>query len=348
MKRAPDPPVRGGTGRFSGAGRVQPTVPVPQLPRSVRHPRIGAPVALALGAWPDGNVTLAALSAGGVFLSQSADLADDGAWRRIAEPQAALSRGLALTMTGHRARLAWSDTDGVHVSTLLRSGSARAGEVSVGPPRTVSVPEHLQPRFPLAAVAGDAETLDLFWSVDQVRLFRTTAHTADLGARQLLELAPACLPGERLRALTACRTGQKAGWLAGVTDRGRVLAAHWDLVYDLHGPWHVLEVPITGVVSIAVVRVQNRPMAIVAGPRGELLNANLELAVSARSAWHWLEPPAGVPTGRITAIRAEPGPNGPWLAAATADRIWLTVLRDHVKWLACGPVIDIPLAPVTA
>jgi hypothetical protein len=288
---------------------------------------------------------LAVLSRRGIFVSETSDFADARAWRRVAEPTAAMSRDLAIASAGHRTHLAWTDADGIHVSTLLRSRSPRAGAVEIGMPWTVTVPEGLQPRFPLVAVTDGGGAVDLVWSADRAQLFRATTCTPhDTGYRQPLALPTGCMSGERLRALAACATSEKTAWLTGVTDRGRILAARWDRAYDLHGEWHGLEVPSVGALSVAAVRIKDRAVVIVAGSRGQLLSADLDVAIRARPMWHSVEPPAGAPSGPITAIAAVSGAGDPCLAVAASDTIRLTLLRDHGAWLACSPAIDIPLA----
>lgn len=317
--------------------------PEQALPKA-QAPALGSPTALALACWPDGVLALAVLSSRGVFIAQSADFARDDTWRLLAAPHAPVSRDLALTIAGRHARLAWSAEDGIHTSTLSRTISADPGAVHSGPTERIQIPDTdgRQPRFPLTALASDDETLDVVWTTDRAHLSRTTRQTSSSTTSAPTALPSACEAGERLRSLDVAATPSgKTAWLVCSTDRGRVLAARWDIAYDIHGPWRQLDVPILNVMSVAIACQSSGPTVILVGSEGELLSTTIDTTVRSGTTWHSIDPPASA--SRISTIAVASGRHTLWLAAGAPDRIWITALTDQSGWLRCGPPIDIPL-----
>jgi hypothetical protein len=153
---------------------------------------------------------------------------------------------VAVTAGAGRAVVVWSDEDGAFAADVRRDGSGLA----IGPPALI-VParDGRQIRHPIAALAVDQDSLDVFWSADRRRVHRSTWRPWAADAADL-ELPECCAPDERLTRLDVTRADDRTAWLAARTDRGRALVARWDLAGDQIDAWTPLEVP--GVLDVAV------------------------------------------------------------------------------------------------
>ena len=225
----------------------------------------GTPDAVRLAAWPDGTLLVVVLGGTGVLAAALEPRSGEPrsgspgrypgpgnrpglplSWVPVARPASPRSRDVAVTVDEERATVVWSDADGAFAAGVARTGTG----VSVDAPRLV-VParDGRQIRHPIAALAVDETSLDVFWSADRQRVHRSTwrswgADSADLA------LAECCAPNEHLTRLDASRAGNGTAWLAARTDRGRALVARWDLGSDQIGSWTPLSA--AGVLDVAL------------------------------------------------------------------------------------------------
>jgi hypothetical protein len=222
----------------AGTAAEGPAAP-PAANTAVPEQELGTPTAVRIAAWPDGVLLVVAMGATGFFaasIDPTQAVATAPNWHRVASPQAALSRDAAVIVHGEEATVVWSDADGVFASAVRRPGT----RLAIEPARRI-VPAHGddQPRYPLAALPADQDSIDVFWTADRQRLWRSTLRPWSTDAAPL-ELPAFCQPGERARRLDAALVGTDAAWLVALTDRHRLLVSRWSLTRDDLASWVAL------------------------------------------------------------------------------------------------------------
>lgn len=294
----------------------------------------GTPTALRVALWPDGTPMLAAVTMQGTFVVDGVDAYRR--WRRVATVRAPLSRDVALCLEPMPGRVVWTDHDGVHARSIRRHG----GQLLLGDPRMIAVPSAGgQARYPVAALGDPAGDLSVLWTADRLDLTLTEERswgTSPASAR----LPRACGAGERLDGLHWCLETERTGWLLCRTDRGRLLAASWDVGLNEAGEWVDLEPPAVPVTA-ALACVGQVPFAIAATQHGDLLSLNVRRAAAGDAGWHSVDrpvqvsaapPPRVIAAGARYADRAGPG----WLALAGSAGTWAMPVTRSGDILECG------------
>jgi hypothetical protein len=276
----------------------------------------GQPTVVRLGVWPDGQATTAVISATGIYATNTARTARPGGaptlWRRIATPTASPSRDAALVFHSGSATILWSDVDGIHACDLRRGESRLL--VPCG-----------QPRYPLAALAGDQSSLDVLWTTDREALRHSLIRTG-LPTPEPKDVSFAGEPGERLKCLDLAQENDRRAWLTILTDHGRLLVAQWDLMIDDISAWSEIAPP-TDVTAVSIVQLADRPTVLVCTPAGHLLSIDAGRAFTGEVNWRSVDRPAGLPApGGAHALSAASSANGAWLAVSEQASTWLARL----------------------
>ncbi len=294
----------------------------------------GMPTALRVALWPDGGPVLAAVTMQGVFVVDGVQAY--GRWRRVADVRAPLSRDAALALETVPGRVAWTDHDGVRVRALRRRGA----RLVLGEPRVLAVPpDGAQARYPVAVLGQPGGDLSVLWTQDRLHL--TLTEDRAWGTRTQPGLVPgACGAGERLNGLHWCLETEQTGWLLCRTDRGRLLAARWDVPLNEAGHWADLEPPAVPVAA-TLVCVGEVVFAVAATQQGDLLSLDVRGALSGYAGWHSVDRPAQVsaaPPPRVLASgarRDRPALPG-WLALAGPGGVWAMPVTRSGDTLECG------------
>jgi hypothetical protein len=294
----------------------------------------GIPTALRIALWPDGEPVLAAVTMQGVFVVGSVQAY--GRWRRVADVRAPLSRDVALALETVPGGVLWTDHDGVRVRALRRHGA----RLVLGEPRVLAAaPDGVQARYPVAALAQPGGDLSVLWTPDRLNLTLTEDRAWGTGT-QPGPVPNACGDGERLNGLHWCLETEQTGWLLCTTDRGRLLAARWDVPLNEAGQWIDLEPPAVPVAA-ALACVGEVVFAVATTPRGDLLSLDIRGALGGYADWHSLDRPAQVsaaPPPRVLAAgarRDRPGLPG-WLALAGPGGVWAVPVTRSGDILVCG------------
>ncbi|MBB5873177.1 hypothetical protein F4553_006611 [Allocatelliglobosispora scoriae] len=285
----------------------------------------GRPTAVRLGVWSDGRPTVGLVTPSALYVAlPGIGLGQTGreAWHRIASPQAAGSRDLALAIGPSRGTIAWSDTGGVRAVGMTRTPGGAAG-LALDEPRTI-VPAvgTDQPRYPLVALDADGVTLDLVWTSDRRTLRRGVIRQWQPEVT-VSDLAGLCERGERLRSLDVALATDRSAWLMVLTDRGRVLLSHWNLMIDDLSAWVVVESPVD-LAAAAIVQLAAGPTIIAGTPAGHLISVDAPSAHAGRGEWRSVDRPVEVPTAPVRSLAA----------ASAGDVAWLAVVEEHATWLA--------------
>jgi len=299
----------------------------------------GLPTALHVALGPGGRPVLAAVTMQGVFVVDGVQAY--GQWRRVATVRAPLSRDVALALETAPGRVLWTDHDGVRVRTLRRDGVRTV----LGEPRVLAVPrEGEQARYPMAALAHPDGDLSVLWTSDRLSL--TLTEDRGWATRTRVGQVPVpCTAGERLDGLHWCLQTRQTGWLLGRTDRGRLLAARWDVTMDEAGQWHDLEPP-TALVAAALAGFGGAVFAVAVTPHGDLLSLDVHAGVGGRGEWHSIDRPVQVsatPPPRVLAAAARRGrPDLPgWLVLAGPGGVWAMPVTRSGDILHCGAPANI-------
>ncbi|GIF73800.1 hypothetical protein [Asanoa siamensis] len=275
--------------------------------------RPGVPTAVAVQPGPAGAAVVGLVTGSGVFVG------DGSGWRRVATPTATVSRDVALA--DHH--VFWSGAGGVFARPVTTPG----GVVSLGEQRTVVTAD--QVRYPLAAVSGDGESVDVFWTPDRVRI----AHRALRGWATGSGVDIGAVPGAgRLAALAAGAAGPRAMWLAALTESGTLAYAAWDPAGGGLGRWTALAPPV--------------PIAALTLAGGVLLGCTaaghlLAYDLAGARTWRSVDPPAQAPRPERAphALAAAPG----LLVVAAARFAWLATvsIADGVPTLGAARPLDL-------
>ncbi len=294
----------------------------------------GTPTALRVALWPDGAPMLAVVTMQGIFVVDGVDAYRR--WRRVATVRAPLSRDVALCLEPVPGLVVWTDHDGVHARSARRHG----GELLLGDPRMIAVPPaDGQARYPVAALGDPAGDLSVLWTADRFDL-TLTEQRSWVTSPASVRLPRACGAGERLDGLHGCLETERTGWLLCLTDRGRLLAASWDVSLNEAGGWIDLEPPAVPVTA-ALACVGQVPFAIAATRYGDLLSLNVRRAAAGDAEWHSVDRPVQVsaaPPPRVIAAGARyANPTGPgWLALAGSAGTWAMPVTRSGDVLECG------------
>ena len=263
----------------------------------------GLPTALRVAVGPDGRPVLAAVTMQGVFVVNGVQA--QGRWRRVAAVRAPRSRDVALALETAPGRVLWTDHNGVRVRSLRRDGA----RLVLGEPRVLAAPQGgEQARYPMTALAHPDGDLSVLWTSDRLSMTLTEDRAWGTGT----EVAPVpgpCADGERLDGLHWCLDTLQTGWLLCRTDRGRLLAAGWDVTMSEAGQWHDLEPP-TALTAAALAAVGEVVFAIAITPHGDLLSLDVRAAVSGRGEWHSIDRPAQVSAAPPPRVLAAEGVTG--------------------------------------
>jgi hypothetical protein len=294
----------------------------------------GLPTALRVAVGPDGRPVLAAVTMQGVFVVDG--IQAQGRWRRVATVRAPRSRDVALALETAPGRVLWTDHDGVRIRSLRRDGA----RLVLGEPRVLAAPQGSeQARYPMTALGHPDGDLSVLWTSDRLSMTLTEDRAWGTGT----EMAPVpgpCADGERLDGLHWCLDTLQTGWLLCRTDRGRLLAARWDMTMSEAGQWHDLEPP-TALTAAALAAVGEVVFAIAITPHGDLLSLDVRAAVSERGEWHSIDRPAQVsaaPPPRVLAVGARygrPDLDG-WLALSGPGGVWAMPVTRRGDILQCG------------
>jgi hypothetical protein len=151
--------------------------------------------------------------------------------------------------------------------------------------------------------------------------------------------------GEHLDGLDWCLETERTGWLLGRTDRGRLLAARWDLALNEAGRWLDLAPPVPSTAA-ALACLGGTPFAISATAAGDLLGLDVRVAAAGRGEWHSIDRPAqirAVPPARTLAAGAlhdRPAVPG-WLALAGIGGLWAVPVTRSGGLVGCGTPVNI-------
>lgn len=301
----------------------------------------GQPTALRLTIGPDGGPVLAAVTARGVFVIDRVQAPARGRWRRVAAVRSPLSRDVALALERPAGLVIWTDHEGVRVRTL-HLGRARPG---LGDARLLAVaPVGGQARYPVAAFGHPDGGLCVLWTSDRVDLAMVEERA--WGTHEGAVLIPrACDDGEKLAGLDWCRQTGRTGWLLCRTDRGRLLAARWDLTINECGGWFDLNPP-AAPVAAAIACLRAAPVAIAATAGGQLLSVDVGAAADGWAPWHSVDRPEEIrrqPPSRVLAADApcdrpeDPG----WLAIAGNGGVWAMPVSMAGDIIECGDPVRV-------
>ena len=299
----------------------------------------GTPTALRVALWPDGTPVLVAVTMRGIFVVDGVNAF--GRWRRVATVRAPLSRDVALCLEPTPGRVVWTDHDGVHARSLRRHG----GQLLLGESRMIAVPPAgAQARYPVAALSTPDGDLSVLWTADRLELTLTEDRTWGI-VPAAGRLPRACGAGERLDSLHWSLETAQTGWLLCRSDRGRLLAAHWDVGLNEPGGWVDLEPPAVPVAA-TLACVGQAVFAIAATQHGDLLSLEVRGAVDGDAGWHSVDRPVQVtasPPPRVIAAGARydhsaaPG----WLALAGSGGTWAMPVTRSGSLLECGSPANI-------
>jgi hypothetical protein len=299
----------------------------------------GLPTALRVALGPDGEPVLVAVTMQGVFIVDGVQAY--GRWRRVATVRAPLSRDAALALETTPGHVLWTDHDGVRARMLRRDGT----RLVLGEPRVLAVPsDGAQARYPMAALAHPDGDLSVLWTSDRQGLSLTEDRAWGTGPR-ITPVPGPCADGERLDGLYWSLDTRQTGWLLCRTDRGRLLAARWDVTMNEAGQWHDLEPPAT-LVAAALAGIGDTVFAVAVTPHGDLLSLDIRATVSGRSEWHSIDRPAQVsaaPPPRVLAAGSRFGrPDLPgWLALSGPGGVWAMPVTRSGDILQCGTPANI-------
>lgn len=299
----------------------------------------GLPTALRIALGPGGQPVLVAVTMQGVFVVDSVQAY--GRWRRVATVRAPLSRDAALALEAVPGHVLWTDHDGVR-SCMLRGDGTR---LVLGEPRVLAVPpDGAQARYPMTALAHPGGDLSVLWTSDRQGLALTEDRAWGTAPR-ITQVPGPCAAGERLDGLHWCLETRQTGWLLCRTDRGRLLAARWDVTMNEAGQWHDLEPP-TALVAAALAGIGDTVFAVAVTPHGDLLSLDVRAAVSGRGEWHSIDRPAQIsaaPPPRVLAAGSRYGrPDLPgWLALSGPGGVWAMPVTRSGDILQCGTPANI-------
>jgi len=288
-----------------------------------KGPPVGDAVAVRVAGWSDGSLLVAVLGSRGLFAAEVDPAKPAGcAWLKIATPQTPRSRDVAVAVRGDRGFVAWSDANGVFACDVRRQppdGSSR--DLIAEPVRTVAGRRAGgEPQYPVAVLATDDWSLDVFWTADGQVVRRSTLRQWSSDAE------PAEMPSgwerpERISRLDADRSGAELAWLVALTDRNRVLVSRWDLARDDVTEW----VPVP--TSATVLDVAVAAASIVACTEaGELIEADAEQLFRGRVADFTARASGRLPVRRLS-------------AAATSSGTWIVAVSDRGGVLARGDTL---------
>jgi hypothetical protein len=299
----------------------------------------GPPTALRVAVGPDGGLVVAAVTARGVFAVDGVQASARGRWRRVAAVRAPLARDVALEP---RAGLVvWTDHDGVRARALRRDGP----RLGLGDPWLLAwPPAGEQARYPVAAFGHPDGGLCVLWTSDRLDLALAEERAWGTG-RGAAPIPRACGDGERLAGLDWCLETSRTGWLLCRTDRGRLLAARWDLTVNECGGWFELTPP-AAPVAAAVACLHAVPFAIAATAEGQLLSVDVRAAADGWAQWHSVDRPGEVrrqPPARVLAADAphdRPADPG-WLALAGNAGVWAMPVTVDADIIECGTPVPV-------
>lgn len=301
----------------------------------------GAPTALSVAVWPGAGPVLGAVTMRGVFVLGAVGEPARGRWRRVATVRAPLSRDVALELASRPGLVVWSDHDGVRARALRRDGA----RLSLGAPRLLAVPPAgEQVRYPVAALGQRGGGLSVLWTADRRNLQLTEVRPAG-AADGPVTVPVACDDGERLAGLDWCLETERTGWLLCRTDRGRLLAARWDLTVSGCGTWRAMDPPVQPAAA-ALATLGGTPFAVVASTTGDLLSLDVRAATAGRAGWHSIDRPQQIrrtPPPRVIAAGAghdSPEPGG-WLALAGGGGAWAMPVTRAGDIIECGSPVPV-------
>ncbi|MFJ3305044.1 hypothetical protein ACIPSA_18355 [Streptomyces sp. NPDC086549] len=285
-------------------------------------------------------MTSAVASDTGVYYStgREHDLSSAEAWHRLDTSSGDDACGVVLGVTGAEGALAWSASDGLRVVRLTRGSLDQPGLTRPGPVHHHPVAVPASAGAPLVALLTDG-ALDVLWSPD-----RHTVHR--LNERPGIPAGPAeprpelALRGERLGTLDIALESPKTAWLVATTERGALLLARWDLLYDVHEPWARPRCPLPTVRRAVVANVRGIPVVFVAAGEGRILAADARDAAADRAQWHVVEVPAGSRGTATDVIAAADCDGRAWLAGAAHGRLWSTPLARTGQRIVCESVTE--------
>lgn len=299
----------------------------------------GLPTALRVALGPDGGPVFAAVTMRGVFVVDGVQTY--GCWRQVATVRAPLSRDVALALETAPGHVLWTDHDGVRIRRLRRDGA----QLVLGEPRVLVVPrDGEQARYPMTALAHPDGDLSVLWTPDRLGL-RLTEDRAWGTGTQAAPVPGPCAYGERLDGLHWCLETAQTGWLLCRTDRGRLLAARWDVTMNEAGQWHDLEPP-TALAAAALAGFGDAAFAVAVTPHGDLLSLDVGAAVRGRGGWHSIDRPAQVSAARPPRVLASGARHGhpelpAWLALSGPGGVWAMPVTRSGDILRCGTPANI-------
>jgi hypothetical protein len=275
----------------------------------------------------------------GVFVLDGVQAPARGRWRRVALVRAPLSRDVALDPSS--GLVVWTDHDGVRAQPLRRD----RGRLGLGVPRLVAAPPAgEQARYPAAAFRHPDGGLCVLWTADRVDLALSEERAWGTGSGAA-PVPRACGSGERLAGLDWCLETGRTGWLLCRTDRGRLLAARWDLTVNECGGWFDLNSPAPAVAA-AIASLDAVPFAIAATASGHLISLDVHAAADGQAQWHSIDRPEEIrvgPPARVLGADArcdQPEVPG-WLALAGNDGAWAMPLTRSGDVIDCGPPVSV-------
>ncbi|MFE7853872.1 hypothetical protein [Streptomyces sp. NPDC057403] len=287
-------------------------------------------------------MTSAVVSSTGVYCSSGTehDLSLAAAWRCLDASSDEERHSVVLAVADAEGAVAWSAPDGLRIVRLTRGSSVQPGLPYLGPVHHHRVATPASRRAPVTMLMTDTG-LDLLWSPDH--------HSVQwLNERPGIPIGPAAprpeleLRGERLGTLDVTLDTSRTAWLAAATERGALLLARWDLVYDVVEPWERLQCPLPAVRRAVLVRVAGRPTILAVAPDGTVLATDLRAAVARGAPWNAVEVPSGLRVLRATAgiVAVSDSDGRARLAAASGNRLWSADLTCTAGRTSCSAVIE--------
>ncbi|MGW3283126.1 hypothetical protein ACWDR3_00610 [Streptomyces sp. NPDC001002] len=270
---------------------------------------------------------------------QEQDLSLAQAWHRLDTSAADGAHDVSLAVTGTEGALSWSAPDGLRVVRLTRGSLDQPSPARPGPLRRHAAPAVASAGAPLTALLADGE-LDLLWSPDRHTVLR-------LDERPGLPAHPEPRPeltlrGERLKTLDVALESPKTAWLAATTERGALLLARWDLVYDVHDPWTHPRCPLPTVSRAVVTNVSGVPVVLATSGGGRLLACDARDAAADQADWEPVDAPARTPVpSAIEVLAAADCQGAAWLAVATHGHLWSAPLRRTGRRITCGEAVEV-------
>jgi hypothetical protein len=242
---------------------------------------------------------------------------DHPRWRRLASPDSPLSRDLFVHQAGDGHVLAlWSDRSGIEAISSQRtvvesSGAALAlGRVST----LVVAGSSEQIRYPIAAISTAHQLLDIFWTCDRQKLFRSSWRDGSSSGEPVV-VPGSCYGNERLTILDALQLSDHRCVLAALTDRFRILVADWDLDIDVHGPWRSVAVPMDDMMTLSLVSVEGRSLLFACTKPGRLFAVDVRGTPGDSWPWWQVKLPDSLRRSEIRSISC----------ASHEDRMWLAM-----------------------